>query len=141
MKTKTTWADTLAGAGSVAEQLLRADTGVLKSYDTDTAVALRRVASLYVKLATRIEALQAGDDRSCPVCGKPVGGRSDAVYCGSDCRVKAFRSRHKGDPGQIPTDVVSMLRRLGYRGDLADLTEDQRAAYAAEALLKGMLVA
>ena len=41
-----------------------------------------------------LEALRHGDlPRLCPGCGGPVTGRADALYCGTRCRVRAYRTR------------------------------------------------
>ena len=39
----------------------------------------------------RLEALQDGIERTCPVCSTAVTGRSDRVYCGATCRQRARR--------------------------------------------------
>lgn len=41
----------------------------------------------------RLEALQAGDDRACPVCGAAIVGRSDRRFCSPACRQRAHRQR------------------------------------------------
>jgi hypothetical protein len=45
----------------------------------------------------RLEALLNGSARTCPQCGAPVTGRSDAVYCRSSCRIRAHRARRATD--------------------------------------------
>ena len=47
------------------------------------------------RLRKRLEALRNESTRACPVCGRPVAGRSDAVYCSSACRVRAHRDAHR----------------------------------------------
>ncbi len=51
----------------------------------------------------RLEVLRdSATARVCPGCGGPVVGRADAVYCGSTCRVRAYRARsqpHDGTAG------------------------------------------
>ena len=56
--------------------------------------ALRAGETAIRQLRQRMEALQAGTTRTCPTCGTPVTGRSDAVYCTttSTCRVRAHRA-------------------------------------------------
>ncbi len=46
-------------------------------------------------LRKRLEALRDQSHRTCPVCGRPVTGRPDAVYCDSSCRVRAHRRARK----------------------------------------------
>lgn len=43
----------------------------------------------------RLEALQAGGDRSCPTCGAAIVGRSDRKFCRTACRVKDHRAKSK----------------------------------------------
>lgn len=47
----------------------------------------------------RLEALQAEVDRPCPECGRQVVGRADAVYCTSECRVRAHRKARRATGG------------------------------------------
>ena len=44
------------------------------------------------RLRKRLEALRDSATRLCPVCGRPVAGRADAVYCSGNCRVRAHRN-------------------------------------------------
>ncbi len=55
---------------------------------------MRQAETAARQLRLRLEALQTGEDeRTCPVCGGSVVGRSDRRYCSSTCRVKAHRQR------------------------------------------------
>ena len=64
-----------------------------------------------------------GEERFCRVCGKPIMGRADKIYCSSDCRVYANNSRSKmlrerkltGDIAAIETDLTAMLDGGGER--------------------------
>jgi ferredoxin len=49
------------------------------------------------RLRIRLEALQAEVDRPCRLCGRPVAGRADAIYCTSECRVRAHRKARQAD--------------------------------------------
>ena len=74
-------------------------------------------------------ALQGGekekkdDERFCPVCGKQIMGRTDKIYCSSDCRIFANNSRSKvlrekkstGVVAVIETDLNAMLEGGGER--------------------------
>ena len=74
-------------------------------------------------------ALQGGEKekkderRFCRVCGKPIIGRADKIYCSSDCRVYANNSRSKvlrerkftGDIAVIETELAAMLDGGGER--------------------------
>ncbi len=56
------------------------------------------------RLRKRLEALRDEVGRLCPVCGRPVIGRADAVYCGSNCRIRAHREARRDDeltPGEV----------------------------------------
>ena len=63
------------------------------------------------------------DERSCRVCGKPIMGRADKIYCSSDCRVYANNSRSKelrerkfkGDIAFIETELAAMQEGGGER--------------------------
>ncbi len=58
---------------------------------------LRKSETQTRHLRKRLEALQDKSARACPACGRPVAGRSDAIYCRSECRVRAYReSRRNG---------------------------------------------
>ncbi len=46
------------------------------------------------QLRLRLEALDAGQDRRCAVCGEPITGRADRAYCGATCRQRARRQSH-----------------------------------------------
>jgi hypothetical protein len=46
-------------------------------------------------LRKRLEALRDGVERTCPACGRPVTGRPDAIYCTTECRVRAHRQAKK----------------------------------------------
>jgi hypothetical protein len=63
---------------------------------------LRRAEASIRRYRKRLEALRDGRvPRRCPVCGGPVAGRADAVYCGDLCRLRAYRDRlHPGGPGE-----------------------------------------
>lgn len=57
-------------------------------------VHLRQAETSVRRLRKRMEALRDGrPSRVCPGCGGPVTGRADAVYCGSGCRLRAYRAR------------------------------------------------
>lgn len=54
------------------------------------------------RLRQRLEALHARTGRPCPVCGNPVTGRVDRMYCSDRCRQRAHRagtSKPRGNPG------------------------------------------
>ena len=63
------------------------------------------------------------EERFCPVCGKPIMGRADKIYCSSDCRIYANNSRSKelrerkfyGDIAVIETDLAAMQEGGGER--------------------------
>jgi len=58
---------------------------------------LRKSETQTRHLRKRLEALRDKSARACPACGRPVAGRSDAIYCGPECRVRAHReSRRNG---------------------------------------------
>jgi hypothetical protein len=61
---------------------------------------LREAETRTRQLRKRLEALQAGVERPCPACGRPVQGRADAVYCSTNCRVRSHRENggSEGDP-------------------------------------------
>lgn len=52
---------------------------------------LRHVETTTRELRHRLEAIRDGSEKTCPVCGRPVVGRADAVYCESNCRIRAHR--------------------------------------------------
>lgn len=57
---------------------------------------LRKGEQMTRKLRKRLEALRdKSSERSCPVCGQPVVGRPDAVYCEAMCRIRAYRQAQK----------------------------------------------
>lgn len=58
---------------------------------------LRQAETEVRRLRKRLEALHNQVDRPCPQCGRAVAGRADAVYCSTDCRVKAHRRRARAD--------------------------------------------
>jgi len=59
---------------------------------------LRTGEQMVRQLRRRLEALRDQSERSCPECSRPVTGRPDAVYCGSHCRVRAYRkAQHPGN--------------------------------------------
>jgi DNA repair exonuclease SbcCD ATPase subunit len=47
------------------------------------------------QLRKRLEALRDQSARSCPVCGRPVTGRPDAIYCEATCRIRAHRQAQR----------------------------------------------
>ncbi len=47
------------------------------------------------RLRKRLEALHTKVEKQCPACGRPVVGRSDAIYCNSKCRLRAHRMAKK----------------------------------------------
>ncbi len=58
---------------------------------------LRKSETQTRQLRKRLEALRDKSVRACPACGRPVAGRSDAIYCSPECRVRAHReSRRNG---------------------------------------------
>ncbi|MGD8214051.1 hypothetical protein [Aestuariimicrobium sp. Y1814] len=69
--------------------------GLEPEYVADLMHELRTGEAELRKLRQRLDALQGGEPaRACPVCGKSVTGRSDAVYCSTACRVNAHRARN-----------------------------------------------
>ena len=58
---------------------------------------LRKGEAMTRKLRERLEALRNTSARECPSCGRPVVGRSDAIYCTGSCRVKAHRESRRND--------------------------------------------
>jgi len=57
------------------------------------AIELLQAAEVSARrLRQRLEALHARTSRPCPVCGTPVTGRIDRVYCGDRCRQRAHRA-------------------------------------------------
>lgn len=77
--------------------------GLADRHDFDMWVGqLRRAEASIRRYRKRLEALRDGRaPRRCPVCGGPVSGRADAVYCGDVCRLRAFRDHlHPGGPGE-----------------------------------------
>ncbi len=46
-------------------------------------------------LRNRLEGIRDGSERTCPVCGRPVAGRADAIYCEANCRVRAYRESQR----------------------------------------------
>jgi len=77
--------------------------GLADRHDFDMWVdQLRRAETSIRRHRKRLEALRDGRvPRRCPVCGGPVAGRADAVYCGDVCRLRAYRDRvHPGGPGE-----------------------------------------
>jgi hypothetical protein len=52
---------------------------------------LRHVEATTRELRQRLEAVRDGQEKKCPVCGRPVVGRADAIYCESNCRIRAHR--------------------------------------------------
>jgi len=55
---------------------------------------LREAETSIRRFRKRLETLRDGDPpRLCPGCGGPVTGRADAIYCGTRCRVRAYRTR------------------------------------------------
>lgn len=65
---------------------------------------LRESEAMTRRLRKRLEALQDEIEKPCPVCGRPVAGRSDAVYCGSSCRLRAHRTSH-ATPKAVTSEV------------------------------------
>ena len=53
------------------------------------------------RLRRRLEALLQAS-RLCPVCGKVVAARADAIYRGSPCRVEAHRAAKRRQASQWP---------------------------------------
>ena len=53
--------------------------------------SLRRTETTTRNLRNRLEAIRDGAERPCPVCGRPVVGRADAIYCETNCRIRAHR--------------------------------------------------
>ncbi len=68
---------------------------------------LRKGEAMTRKLRERLESLQSPVSRVCPQCGRPVVGRSDAVYCTTHCRVRAHRESRRNDSSR--NTVVSPL--------------------------------
>jgi hypothetical protein len=58
---------------------------------------LRKGEAMTRKLRERLEALRSKSARKCPSCGRPVVGRSDAIYCTTPCRIKAHRESRRND--------------------------------------------
>jgi ferredoxin len=56
---------------------------------------LRKGETSVRHLRKRLEALRDGSERTCPACGRPVTGRPDAIYCTTNCRVRAHRQAKK----------------------------------------------
>lgn len=52
---------------------------------------LRKSEAMTRQLRKRLEALRDESERACPVCGRIIRGRRDAVYCEAACRIKAHR--------------------------------------------------
>jgi hypothetical protein len=50
------------------------------------------------QIRKQLEALQSKDSRACPVCGRPVAGRPDKVYCSASCRIRAHRGSKPATP-------------------------------------------
>jgi hypothetical protein len=71
------------GLEGVSIARLREAPGAVTSADT-----IDRAASAIHRFAAELR-----DSRTCPVCGNPVGGRADARYCSTRCRVTASRQR------------------------------------------------
>lgn len=75
------------------------DTAGLSKRSLDSSVRrLREMETRLRRFRKRLEALQAGDDRKCPACGKPVAGRTDKVYCSTACRIRAHRGSQVARP-------------------------------------------
>jgi hypothetical protein len=77
--------------------------GLADRHDFDMWVnQLRRAETSIRRYRKRLETLRDGRaPRRCPVCGGPVAGRADAVYCGDVCRLRAYRDRvHPGRPDE-----------------------------------------
>lgn len=58
----------------------------------DAVDELRQIETSVRAVRQRLEALQTGQPRTCPVCLGPVVGRSDRVYCSARCRTAAHRA-------------------------------------------------
>jgi predicted nucleic acid-binding Zn ribbon protein len=63
------------------------------------------------------------EGRFCRICGKPIAGRADKVYCSSDCRVYANNSKSKelrekrttGEIARIGAELATMEEGGGVR--------------------------
>ncbi len=63
------------------------------------------------------------EERFCRVCGKPIVGRADKIYCSSDCRIYANNARSKelrerrftGEIAIIGTELAAMQEGGGRR--------------------------
>ena len=80
-------------------------------------------------------------ERRCAACGEPFGHtRSDAAYCSSACRQRAYRQRSTGRPRPVDTLVAELggiadeLERYSMHNDLAPTMSWNRAWRSASSL-------
>ena len=71
------------------EMLPHLDPAMLDHYIAELRESETETRALWKRLAS----LRDESTRKCPVCGGPVTGRSDRVYCRAACRVKAHRAQ------------------------------------------------